>query len=223
MREIVLLSLVAALNPTLLTATTVMLLLPSPSRLMLGYWLGAMLTSVTAGLVIVFTLKGSSAVSTSKKSVSPAIDLAFGLILLIVALVLATGRDAPLRERRAEHRADKRPPRWQKQLSKGTARATFVIGVLLSFPGASYLAALTRLSKLGYSTLDTVLVVIGFSLVQLTLLEAPMLAFRVAPRWTPAAIERLKAWGRAHGRSYGAAALATLGALLVIRAVIELA
>jgi hypothetical protein len=56
----VLLSLTAALNPTLLTATTVMLLLPSPTALMLGYWLGAMLTSITLGLVIVFSLQGSS-------------------------------------------------------------------------------------------------------------------------------------------------------------------
>jgi hypothetical protein len=43
-----LLSLTAALNPTLLTATTLMLLLPSPSRLMLGYWLGAMTISIAS-------------------------------------------------------------------------------------------------------------------------------------------------------------------------------
>ena len=45
MERVVLLSLTAALNPTLVAATTLMLLLPNPSRLMLGYWLGAMMTS----------------------------------------------------------------------------------------------------------------------------------------------------------------------------------
>ena len=56
------LRLTAALNPTLLTATTVMLLLPSPKRLLLGYWLGAMTTGVTVGLAIVHWLSGSGTV-----------------------------------------------------------------------------------------------------------------------------------------------------------------
>src|SRR4051812_37974969 len=66
-------SLTAALNPTLLAATTVMLVLPSPKRLLLGYLLGAMLTSISLGLVIVFTLSGSStATSTAQHTVNPA-------------------------------------------------------------------------------------------------------------------------------------------------------
>jgi hypothetical protein len=40
--DIILLAFSAALNPTLLAATTVMLLLPRPRNLMLGYLLGAM-------------------------------------------------------------------------------------------------------------------------------------------------------------------------------------
>ena len=61
MGEVLLLSLTASLNPTLVGATTVMLLLPSPTKLMLGYLLGAMMTSITLGLVIVFTLSDSGA------------------------------------------------------------------------------------------------------------------------------------------------------------------
>ena len=56
MGQVILLSLTASLNPTLIAATTVMLLLPSPSKLMLGYLLGAYVTSITLGLVIVFSL-----------------------------------------------------------------------------------------------------------------------------------------------------------------------
>ena len=55
--DIILLAFSAALNPTLLAATTVMLLLPRPRNLMLGYLLGAMMTSVSLGLVIVFSLE----------------------------------------------------------------------------------------------------------------------------------------------------------------------
>src|SRR5207247_2104194 len=54
MNHVFLFSLTAMLNPTLLAATTVLLLLPNPKKLMLGYLLGAMLMSITLGLVIVF-------------------------------------------------------------------------------------------------------------------------------------------------------------------------
>src|SRR3954469_24545949 len=184
MGQVVLLSFTSALNPTLLTATTVMLLLPSPFRLMLGYWLGAMVTSISLGLLIVFSFAGSSTVSTTKHTVSPAADLVLGGLALVLAMVIGTGRGGGLSERRAKRNADKAPPRWQRTISQGTARTTFVIGALLTLPGASYLVGLTKLGKLDYSPVVTVLVVLGFNLVMLVLLEAPMVAFRIAPDWT---------------------------------------
>jgi hypothetical protein len=221
--EIVGLAFLSALNPTLLAATTVMLLLDKPNRLMLGYWLGAMLTGVTTGLVIVLALpKNSSVAKTSQRTVSPAIDLTIAGILLVVVLVLATGRDKPLEQRHAEHRGEKKPPRWQQRLQSGTAKTTFVIGVLLSFPGASYLVALDRLSKLHYATPVTVLVVIGFMLVQLVLLEVAMLAFAIEPEKTPIAIDRVKAWAGAHWRRYAVWGLGAIVAALVIRGVVAL-
>src|SRR5204863_7520632 len=102
--EIYLLALLAACYPTLLAAVTVMLLLPKPKRLLFGYLLGAYTTSITVGLVVVFSLQDSSAVSTSKGTISPAQDIAVGLILLVVALVLGSGRDEPLRKRRKERK-----------------------------------------------------------------------------------------------------------------------
>jgi Sap-like sulfolipid-1-addressing protein len=91
MQQVLLFSLTAAFNPTLLAATTVMLLLPSPKRLMLGYLLGAMLTSITLGVVIVFSLKNSSLVHTAKHTINPIVDLAVGAIFLVISLVLKTG------------------------------------------------------------------------------------------------------------------------------------
>jgi hypothetical protein len=60
METVFVLSLTAALNPTLLTAVTVMLTLPNPKRLLSGYLLGAALTAITCGLLLVFLLSGSS-------------------------------------------------------------------------------------------------------------------------------------------------------------------
>lgn len=54
--------------------------------------------------------------------------------------------------------------RGNGELSKGSARTTFVIGPALTLPGASYLAGLHQLHKPKYSTTATVLIVIGFNL-----------------------------------------------------------
>jgi hypothetical protein len=62
------------------------------------------MTSVTLGLVIVFTLQGSSTESSSKRTVSPVEDIVVGLLAVVIAFVLGTGRDQPVQERRRERR-----------------------------------------------------------------------------------------------------------------------
>ena len=217
----------AAVNPTLIAATTVMLLLDRPGRLMLGYWLGSMFMSVTLGLVIVFALQGSSAVSTTKNTASPAADFVFGAILFILAVVLATGRDRSVQERRQSHKAQRgkenETPKWQQQLSKGTARTTFIVGAVLGLPGAAYLAGLGHIEKLNYSTAVTVLLVIGFNLVQLLLIEIPMIAFAVAPTKTPIAIQGTKDWALVHWRKCAVWGLVALGAIFVIKGIVAVA
>src|SRR5689334_3444014 len=173
MGDVLVFALAAALNPTLLTATTVMLLLPSPKRLLLGYLLGALMTSITLGLVVIYTLFDSGAVSTQKHTVSPSIDLALGGIMLVLAFVLATGRQERLAERRRAKKAEKGPsgpPRWQRFLGRGSARSAFVVGALLTLPGGSYIVGLNRIHNLDYPVPATVALVIAFNLIMMILL-----------------------------------------------------
>ncbi len=224
-QQVIVLSLTASLNPTLVAATTVMLLLNKPAKLMGGYLLGAYLTSITLGLVIVFALPTSSTTSTTENTLSPAVDIGLGSIALAIAFVFYTGRAQRLRERRAAREAskpDKGPPRWQRELSKGSARMTFVVGALLTLPGASYLAGLDEVHKLHYSTPVTVLVVIGFNVVMLWMLEVPLASFLVAPDWTPRAVERTKAWVSRHAHTFAVRGFAAIGTLLIIKGLIGL-
>jgi len=225
MGQVILLSLTASLNPTLIAATTVMLLLDRPTRLMIGYLLGAYMTSITLGLVIVFSLSNSSTTNTTENTLSPAVDIALGGIALAAAFVLYTGRHERLKERRQARKAakpDKGPPRWQRELSKGSARTTFVVGALLTLPGASYLAGLDEIHKLKYSTTATVLLVIGFNLVMLWLLEFPLASFVIAPDWTPRAIIRAKGWVSRHAHVFAVRGFAALGTLLIVKGIVGL-
>jgi hypothetical protein len=212
----------AALNPTLLTATTVMLLLPKPKRLMLGYLAGAYTTGIIVGVAIVEWLGNSGTVSTTQRSVAPGIDVALGLIALIGAYVIWSGHVAQMRERRKQKRKDKpkKPPRWQEALSGGSPRTTFLIGLVLSFPGASYLAALTEIHKQNLGTAENIALVICVNLIMLVLLEVPLLAFALAPEWTPVAIGRFREWMARNGATAVATALTAVGAALILRGVL---
>jgi hypothetical protein len=216
----------AALNPTLLAATTVMLLLDNPKRLLIGYLLGALMTSITLGLVIVFSLEGSSFEDTAKNTLSPATNFALGGIALVIAYVLATGRDKAMSERRHERKAKKEPsgpPKWQQFLDRGSAGSAFIVGALLTLPGASYLTALSKLAAQDLSTPATVLTVIVINLIMLALLEIPTVGYILAPDTTPGRVDRFKAAISRHGRQAGIWGAAVVGGLLIVRGVIELA
>jgi hypothetical protein len=196
--QILLLSFTAALNPTLLAATTVMLVLPSPKRLLLGYLCGALLTSVTLGLLIVFTLNGSTSVtSTAKHTLNPVADVVLGMLILVVAFVVGTGRDTRRRarsERKRAAKATQAPPKWKQALSGGSARTTVVVGALLTLPGVSYLTALHSTAQENLSTGATILTVIGINVIMLMLLEIPLLGYTFSPEKTATRVERFSAW-----------------------------
>lgn len=222
--EILVFALMSALNPTLLAAVTIMLLLPNPKRLMFGYLLGAYLTSITIGMLIVFELHGDAAVTTTKRTLSPIADLVIAALLISAGLVLKGRRMEERRERKLEQKAAQGPKKSlpEKLLGRGDPRITFFVGVILSFPGASYLAALTKTAKLEIADVWLVLIVLGICLLQQLLLEAPLAAYALRPEWAKAAIAGFREWLARNGRRAAANVAIGIGCLLLIRGVIEL-
>jgi Sap, sulfolipid-1-addressing protein len=142
MGTIFLLAVWAAIYPTLLACVVVILLLPRPKRLLLGFWLGAMAMSVTYGLIVVFAFGGSSgATTTTKHTISPIIELVLGAMLMLLALVFFSGRDQRYnarRERKKEAKANKPPSKPMQLLQRGTPRTAFVVGALIiGLPGSA--------------------------------------------------------------------------------------
>ena len=226
--DIFLLALVAACYPTLLAAVTVMIFLPNPRRLMLGYLLGAYITSITLGILAVYTI-GSGTESLGEHTVSPAQNLVLGGLLLLVAFVVVSGRDEPIRRRRRERKEAKRDPDEEERpaltrrmLASGSARITFLAGLMLSVPGLTYLIGMHHIAALNIPVAPTVLLVVAFAMVQQVLLEVPLLGYAFAPERTQEDIDRFRAWLARNGRRGAFLVAATLGSLLVLRGVIEL-
>jgi hypothetical protein len=213
------LSLAAMLNPTLLAAVTLMMVLQDTKRLMLGYLLGSYLTSIAVGLLIVFSFHESTGVSTARNTLTPAEDLVFGAIALIIGLVLRSNVGEERRRRKKE--ADKES--WpQRLLGRGDPKIAFVVGAVLSFPGASYLVALNRLIHLDPGTGATVLLVVFFCLIQALFLEVPLIGYAVSPERTQRAVDGFRRWLREKGRQTAAAGAIVIGLLLVVRGLLEL-
>jgi hypothetical protein len=93
--------------------------------------------------------------------------------------------------------------------------------VLLSFPGASYIAGMGLLSKQNTGTVVTVLVVIGFNVVMLILLELPLIGYAMRPVQTAAAVARMNAFLTEKGGRIALIAVTGLGVLLVLRGIVN--
>jgi hypothetical protein len=88
---------------------------------------------------------------------------------------------------------------------------------VLSFPGVSYFDALDHIHKLNPGTVETVLLVVGFCLMQQILLELPLLGVCVRAESTRDRVTRFRAW---MGRSGPTAAV--IDVLPIARGVITL-
>ncbi|HWH19204.1 MAG TPA: GAP family protein, partial [Solirubrobacterales bacterium] len=116
--------------------------------------------------------------------------------------------------------AEKGPSKVEQLLGRGSARITFALGVVLTLPSISYLAALHDLQTLGYGTAGEILVIVGFNLVLLILLEVPLVGYLVAPERTVVEVQRFRAWLTRSGRRMAIDLAAVLGVLMVARGVI---
>jgi hypothetical protein len=200
-----------------------MLLLDHPRRLLFGYLLGALMTSITLGLVIVFALDGSA--HTAQHTLSPSLDLALGGILIVVSYATARSERPEMSERRRrkqEAKEKKGPPLWQRTLNRGSAWTTFVVGALLTLPGASYLIGMHRIADQDASTAASVAMVVGFNLIMLAILELPLIGFLVAPDWTRDTVERFRQWFSRNARRLASRVALVIGVLLIVRGLIYL-
>jgi hypothetical protein len=97
-----------------------------------------------------------------------------------------------------------------------------IVGVLLSFPGASYVAGMDELHKQHLATAATVLAVLAFNMIMLLLLELPLLAYAIRPESTEAGVQRFSSWLSRRGARVALIGGAVIGILLVALGTIRL-
>jgi hypothetical protein len=217
----------AALNPKLLALDLLLIDNRRPRAMFTSILAGGMSLAIAVGLVDVLVVQASAI--NSQKKVSAGVDLAIGVILLALGLLIIAGI-LPIKRKGRASATGKNPEgkkekgdNWaQRALREPRLGLAFGIGALIGLPGAAYVAALHHLVTGKYSTATLVTAVIVFVIIEFLLIIIPWLFLELRPEGTTGLLRRSQAWVAGHAKQLLAWICVLLGAYLVIDALIRL-
>jgi len=205
MGQIVLLAVAAAVFPTLIACVAVMISRPEPRGLLLAFYLGGLISSLTSGAVVLAYFNNGNAVLGSTSSTpSPGTSIVAGLASLLLAWLMTSRRGRALldrwRTRHPRRHEKKQGPSWaERHLDRANARVTFVVGAAINLPGPFYLLALGDMATGGYSTAEQLGLLALFNAIMFLLVEVPLVGYLVQPEQTAERVAKFAAWLNSNG------------------------
>jgi thiol:disulfide interchange protein len=202
--------------PVLLAVDVVAFKSDRPIRVLGGFLAGGMLATVTVGCAIVFALEDTPLLTRSRHKTDAAVAIVVGAAALVAAFFIRRSD----RQRPATPKANT-SSRVDRLSGHGTWLA-FVTGIVLNlFPGLLPFIAMKDIGELNYSTAATIAVIVGFYVVMFTPVEAPLVAFLVAPERTARAVDSFNVWLARNARKLAWWALAVFGAFELVRGILS--
>jgi len=236
---------IAGLGPQRIASVVFILSRTRPIRLLLAYVLGGFGMTLIFGGVILFVLAEAGVGPSSV--VPPEIEIAVGMVALVVAALVASGLAARVRDRsRSRHRRERgvvaggpptsgrqrdvtqlpgyerMPRRVQAALESESPWIAWVAGVMVGLPNLYLLAAIAAILDAGVETSSQIGALTVFSLVAFLHAVIPLTSFLVAPEATRDIADRLYAWLNAHGRRVVATLATVAGVYLLIKGISSL-
>ena len=183
-------ALAAALYPP---ALLVLLLLtggPQPRPLVLSYFAGAALVTVTVGVAGLAVLEGADVTSQRNHTASGGAYIVLGLVLLpIAAWAWRRGR----RPRQAARPGGGRMDRWSRRAT-GSRHWAFLLGVLMYLPSPLYLIAIKNIADSSDSSASEVVAVLICAVAVLLFVEIPLIALYLRPAAVTGSLRRAHDW-----------------------------
>ncbi len=230
---IILLAFGASVFPTLLACVAIIISRPSPRRLLLAFYAGAVLTSVSTGIAVLAVFANGNAVLGSTRSAPhPATSIVAGVGALLGAWLMASARgEAILARWRTSHSHRRKPKQKEKNgeswtertLGRASWRAAFLVGAIINLPGPFYLLALGDIARGSYSTVVQVALILLFNAIMFLLLEVPLVGYLVRPETTAERVATMSHWLNANGLRITGWLVGLAGASLIGQGVAALA
>lgn len=195
-----------SLEPFRVGMTVLMLNRPRPMLQLLAFLCGGFVMGMAVGGVVLFVLRRT--LSGSTYFTLPRVQIFLGVLALLAAAALLlkpNGGDG--QGRLAAH---------AQRLAVG--RSLWVAGAAglgIALPSVDYLAALAVILASGAAAMTQVGALVMFNVVAFALVEAPLVAYALAPRATRASMGRLNDWIRSRRRIEVAALLGAVGCVLL--------
>jgi hypothetical protein len=212
------------------------------------FLVGAAVCTLAVGFAVVFALHGAGLAHRGQRQAHDGVRLAFGLVLLIAAAVVARwpatrwGRARAAAKASAEAeagaagsggpgtrpgivarvRAKAGQSDWSRRAKEGGLILVFGVGIAMYLPSPVYLSALERVGSARLSTAALVGWVVLVAALVLITIEVPILLFLLTPGWTVPKLQRVDAWLARHKRTVIVAVLVVLGGWEALDGLIDL-
>jgi hypothetical protein len=207
MGSIILLAFGACVFPVLLACVAIIISRPEPRWLLLAFYCGGLLTSVSAGIAVLAVFDDGDAVLGSTRSAPhPATSIVAGVVALLGAWLMASARGSAILARWRGHHGHRAKPKqadrqsWaERTLGRASWRVAFVVGAVINLPGPFYLLALGDIARGGYSTGEQAALILLFNAIMFVLLEVPLVGYLVWPETTAKRVTAMSRWLNVNG------------------------
>ena len=202
-------ALAASFSPSALLIVAGLLGLPRPIRNATVFLISAAVVTLAVGFAVVEVLKNTSIDDSHKHpTVSPALDLIIGVVILVFAAFVA-----------------RRPPRGPKDKPAQREMRLLVIvglGLFMGTPSPLYLASLHSIAKGNPGAAAAVFDVILIAAIVLLMVELPIVLYLVAPERAAALLKAANGWLARNGRVIALSAAGIVGCYFVISGIVRL-
>lgn len=208
---VLVMAVVAAVDPLRIGVVAFMLSRSRPVRLLLPFFLFAFTANVAVGAAVVFVFKNVTGDGSS--NMPPGVETGIGVVALMISVLSITGvlerLVTSVRERRTAPGAasadsvpglSKLPDGMQAALRGEAPWAAGLLGLINGFPTPYYLAAMAAALTSGAAVTEQMAAMVVFNLVGFLAAIIPIISFWVAPAATRSGVERIYEWMGIHHR-----------------------
>lgn len=153
---IILFALGPSVFPMLRACVAIIFSRPEPRGLLLSFYTGGLLISLTTGFVVLGLFNDNhKALGSTKPAPHPANSIVVGVVALLFAWLMTSTRGNALIDRWRARRARRRDasgrdagPSWaERRLGGASAKIAFVVGAAINLPDPLYVLALGKISQ----------------------------------------------------------------------------
>ncbi|HWY19395.1 MAG TPA: GAP family protein [Solirubrobacteraceae bacterium] len=188
-----------------------------------AFALAAWLVTYAMGVLILYVLVELGATGSHHLTPGAALDLALGVLLLLLALRLHRQRSDPPASNSGDTAANasEAPSKIERYLE--SRRLAFVLGVILYvLPSPIYIGAVKAIADANLSTSAELASLVATVAVMLWMVELPMLMLLVVPARAASTLEGINLWFARHGRTLAIVAAVAVGIYLIVKGLVDL-